>query len=76
MVIVFLGGIEIEMVEVLLATSGLIFVLIAETFPQIQLNMFFFIYLSQKMKSISIGIFYRAPKVNTFLETFFNDLKH
>ena len=28
------------------------------------------------MKPISIGIFYRAPNVNTFLETFFNDLKH
>ena len=28
------------------------------------------------MKPISIGIFYRPPNVNTFLETFFNDLKH
>ena len=29
-----------------------------------------------KVKSILIGIFYRPPNVNTFLETFFNDLKH
>ena len=28
------------------------------------------------MKHILIGIFYRPPNVNTFLETFFNDLKH
>ena len=28
------------------------------------------------MKPILIGIFYRPPNVNTFLETFFNDLKH
>ena len=41
MVIVFLGVIEIEKAEVLLATLGLIFVLIAEIFSQIQLNMFF-----------------------------------
>ena len=41
MVVVFLGVIEIEIAEVLLATSGLIFVLIAEIFSQIQLNMFF-----------------------------------
>ena len=28
-----------------------------------------------KLKSLSIGIFYRPPHVNTFLETFANDLK-
>ena len=28
------------------------------------------------MEPISIGIFYRPPNVNTFLETLFNDLKH
>ena len=39
MVIVFLRVIEIEMAEVLVATSGLIFVLMAEMFSQIQLNM-------------------------------------
>ena len=41
MVIVFLGVIKIEMMEVLLATLGLIVVLIAEMFSQIRLNMFF-----------------------------------
>ena len=46
MVIVFLEVIEIEKAEVLLATLGLIFVLIAEIFSKIQLNMFFLIYLS------------------------------
>ena len=35
MVIVFLGVIEMEMAEVLLATLGPIFVLIAEMFSQI-----------------------------------------
>ena len=28
------------------------------------------------VKPISTGIFYRSPNVNTFQETFFNDLKH
>ena len=28
------------------------------------------------MKPISIGIFYRPPNVNNFLETFFDNLKH
>ena len=41
MVVVFLGVIEIEMVEVLLATSGAIFILKEEIFSQIQLNMLF-----------------------------------
>ena len=50
MVLVFLGVIEIDMAEVLLAASGLIFVLTAKIFSQIQLNMFFFLsnYLFQK----------------------------
>ena len=58
MVIVFLGVIEIEMAEKLLATSGLISVLIAEIFPQIQMNMFFFDLLIPKVKPISTGNFY------------------
>ena len=74
MVIVFLGMIEIEMAEVLLATSGLIFVLIAQIFSQIQLNIFYL--LIPKVKPVSIGIFYRPPNENTFLETFFNDFKY
>ena len=41
MVILFLGVIETEKAGVLLVTLGLIFVLIAEIFSQIQLNMFF-----------------------------------
>ena len=48
MVIVFLGMIEIEMAEVLLATSGLIFVLIAQIFSQIQLNIFLSTYPKSK----------------------------
>ena len=36
----------------------------------------FFVQLIPKMKLISTGIFYRPPNVNTFLETFFNNLKH
>ena len=75
MVVVFLGVIEIEMEEVLLATSGLIFVLIAEIFSQIQLKMFFYL-LILKVKPFSIGILNRPPNVNTFLATCFNDLKH
>ena len=35
----------------------------------------FFDLLIPKVKPISIGIFYRPPNVNTFLETFINDLK-
>ena len=35
----------------------------------------FFDLLIPKVKPISIGIFYRPPNVNTFLETFLNDLK-
>ena len=36
----------------------------------------FFYLLIPKVKPILIGIFYRPLNVNTFLETFFNDLKH
>ena len=36
----------------------------------------FFHILIPKVKPIAIGIFYRPPNVNNFLETFFNDLKH
>lgn len=35
----------------------------------------FFDLLIPKVKPISIGIFYRSPNVNTFFETFLNDLK-
>ena len=35
----------------------------------------FFDLLIPKVKPISIGIFYRPPNVNTFMETFLNDLK-
>ena len=35
----------------------------------------FFNLLIPKLKSLSIGIFYRPPNVNTFLETFVNNLK-
>ena len=35
----------------------------------------FFDLLIPKIKPLSIGIFYRPPHVNTFLETFANDLK-
>ena len=35
----------------------------------------FFDLLIPKIKPLSIGIFYRPPNVNTFLETFANDLK-
>ena len=37
-------------------------------------NVFFDLHIS-KSKPVSIGIFYRLPNVNTFLETFLNDLK-
>ena len=67
MVIVFLGMIEIEKAEVLLAMLELIFVLIAEMFSEIQLNMFFFDLLIPKVKPVSTGIFYRPPNVNTLL---------
>ena len=35
-------------------------------------NVFFDLHIS---KSVLVGIFYRLPNVNTFLETFLNDLK-
>ena len=35
----------------------------------------FFDLLLPKLKPLSIGLFYRPPNVNTFLETFANDLK-
>ena len=35
----------------------------------------FFDLLIPKMKPISIGIFYRSPNANNFLESFINDLK-
>ena len=52
MVIVFLGVIETEIAEVLLATLGLIFVLVAEIFSQIQLNTLYLDLLIPKVKSI------------------------
>ena len=38
--------------------------------------MFFFDLILPKVKPISIGIFYGLSNFNTFLETFFNNLKH
>ena len=38
-------------------------------------NVFFYLLISN-VNPISIGTFYRQPNVNTFLETFFIDLKH
>ena len=72
MVIAFLGKTEINMAEMLLATSGLIYALIGEMVPQIQLKTYFNLLIP---KPLSIGIFYRPPNVNTLLETFLNDLK-
>ena len=46
MAIAFLGATEIDMAEVLLATLELIYALI-EMFSQIQLKMYFLIYLFQ-----------------------------
>ena len=48
MVIVVLGVTEIDMTEVLLATLVLIYALIGEMISQIQLKMYFLIYLFQK----------------------------
>ena len=45
--VVFLGVTEMNMVEVLLAALGLIYALIGEMFSQIQLKMYFSIYLFQ-----------------------------
>ena len=47
MVIEFLGVTEIDMAEVLLAMLGLIYPLIGETFSQIQLQIYFSIYVFQ-----------------------------
>ena len=48
MVVVLLEVTEINMAGVLLATLGLIYALILEMLSQIQLKMFFLIYLLQK----------------------------
>ena len=45
--VAFLGVTEIDLAEVLLATFGLIYGLTGEMFPQIQLKMYFLIYLFQ-----------------------------
>ena len=47
MVIAFLGATEIDIAEMLLATLGLIYSLIGEMFSQIQLQMYFSIYIFQ-----------------------------
>ena len=62
MVIVFLEVIEIKMVEVTYSFKFIIKRFSLSTYP--------------KSEAYSIGIFYRPPNVNTFLETFFNDWKH
>ena len=66
MVIAFLGLTEIDMAEVSLATLRPISNSIEDVF---------FYLLIPKLKPLSISIFYRPPNVNTFPETFINDLK-
>ena len=79
MVIASLVVTETHMAEVFLATLGIIYALRGEIFSQIQLKMNFPIYFSEssdlpKLKPLSIDIFHRPLNVNTFLETFVNDL--
>ena len=76
MVIVLLGVIEIEIEEVLLATLGCLLCFNSRNVSSNSVEHVFFDLLIPKVKPILIGVFYRPPNVNTFLETFFNDLKH
>ena len=76
MVIVLLGVIEIEIEEVLLATLGCLLCFNSRNVSSNSVEHVFFDPLIPKVKPILIGVFYRPPNVNTFLETFFNDLKH
>ena len=63
------------MAEVLHVMLGTISVLILRTFFQIFSNMCFFKFFLPKVKPIAIGIFYRPPSVNNFLEILSNDFK-
>ena len=76
MVIVLLGVIEIEIAEVLLATLGCLLCFNSRNIFSNSIEHVFFDLLIPKVKPILIGVFYRPPNVNTFLETFFNELKH
>ena len=67
--------IETEMVKVLNVILEMICVLISKTFFQILLNMFFFEILIPKVKPIAIGIFYRPPNENDFLNIFSNEFQ-
>ena len=60
----------VEVLHVILETTC---VLIARTFFQILLNMFFFEILIPKVKPNIVAIFYRTPNVHDFLNTFSND---
>ena len=63
------------MVEVLHVILETICVLISRTFFQILLNMFFFEIFIPKVKPIAIGIFYRPPYANYFLNIFSNNFQ-
>ena len=63
---------ETEMVEVLLVILKMICVLISRIFFQIT---FFFEILITKDKPIAMGIFYRPPNANGFLDTFSNNFQ-
>ena len=67
--------IETEMVEVLHVILEMLCVLISRTFFQILLNLFFFEILIPKVKPIAIGIFYRPPNENDFLNIFSNEFQ-
>ena len=70
MAIVLLETTEIEMAEELHVMLGTISVLILRTFF---LEHVFFEILLPKVTPIAIGIFYRSPDVNNFLEILSND---
>ena len=48
---------------------------IASLLATASIEIVFFALLIPKLKPLSIGIFYRPPNVNAFIETFVNDLK-
>ena len=62
------------MVVELLGKLGLIYALIGDIFLNSIKNLFFDLRIP-KLKPILIGVFYRPPNENTFLETFVDDLK-
>ena len=76
MVIVFLGEIEKKkMVEIACYARADLCSNSKNIFSNSIEHVFFYL-LIPKVKHILIGIFYRPPNVNAFLETLFNDLKH